>query len=85
VKFRPVRTDVDITLSIIAKITLSKEFSALLKIGQRNIGANVLLFQCDDILCGPVGRVAGELAWMQLPPKPGPPEEIEDRLVFHHF
>ena len=78
-------TDIHIVLSIIPKVALSKELGPLVKIRQRNVGTNVLLFECDNILCGSIGRVAGKLAWMQLPAETCSPEEVKHRLVFHHF
>src|SRR5260370_35843923 len=82
-KFCFIGTHVNITLSNVAKITLPKEVRALIKIGQRNIRTNMLLFQGDTILCGAIGGIAGELAGMQLSAETCPPDEGENQQIFH--
>src|SRR6266446_1178148 len=73
-----VGTDVDITLRIVSELVLSVEGCAVIKIWQRYISPNVLVFKRDDI-------VSGRLTRPQFPAEAGTPQQIEHRLVFHNL
>ena len=52
---------------------------------ERDVGADALLLDGDDVLDGAVFGVAGHLARAQLPAEPRPPEQVERRLVVLHL
>ncbi len=57
----------------------------MLKIGERHVGTNAFLLDGHDVFSRPIFGIPGDLAGSQLPPKAHPPEQIEHRLVVHHF
>jgi len=60
-------TGIGILLRIVRKFPLSIKGGPLLKVGQRNIGTNVLVFKRYDVVNGPIGGVPGRLTRPQLP------------------
>jgi hypothetical protein len=80
-QFGCVGTKIAIMFRIIAEITLPKELRALVKIGKRNVGTNVLLLKGGDNFCASVGRASWKLMRPQFPVEA--PEEIKHGLVFH--
>jgi len=80
----PIWARIGILFRIILKFPLSIEGSPLVKVWQRDIGTNVLVFKRYDVVNGAVGGVPGGLAWPQFPAKARTENEIEHGLVFHH-
>src|SRR5258708_29221747 len=85
VQFFACWTNVDITLSFIAEAIRAKELGAMVVIGQRDVGTNMLVFNGDNVLLRAVFAVTSDLSGPQLPTKARPPKQIEHRLIFHHF
>ena len=84
VQFGPIRTNVDVTLRIVVEVPLTEERASLIKIGERNIRTNVLLFEGRNNFSGSVGGISSKLPWPQFPAEAGSPEQVQDRLIFHH-
>ena len=78
-------TGIGILFGIVLELSLAVERCPLVKIGQGHIGTHVLVFQCHDVVDGIVGRVACRLARPQFPAEARAEDEVEHRLVFHHF
>jgi hypothetical protein len=84
-KFFACRTDVDIAPGIVLEELGAKELGAVVQIGKGNIGANALIFQGDNIVFGAVLAVTGSLPRPQLPAEAATEDQIQHRLIFHHF
>ena len=76
---------IGILFGIILKLPLSIERGPLVKVRQGHIGVDVLVFKRHNVVHGSVGGVPGGLAQPQIPAKTCAEDEIEHRLVFHHF
>jgi hypothetical protein len=63
----PIWARIGILLGIILKFPLSIEGSPLVKVGQRDIGTNVLVFKRYDVGNGAVGGVPGRLTRPEFP------------------
>ena len=52
---------------------------------KRDVRADALVLDGDDVLDGAVFGVPSDLTRPQLPAEPGPPEQVERRLVLLHL
>ena len=80
----PIWARIGILFRIILKFPLSIEGSPLVKVWQRDIGTNVLVFKRYDVVNGAVGGVPGRLTRPEFPAEARTENEIEHGLVFHH-
>ncbi len=62
VEFFASRTDVDIALGVILELLRAEERGAVVVVGRRNVGMDVLMFDSDKVLFCPVLAVTGGLS-----------------------
>jgi hypothetical protein len=62
-----VGTNVDISLRIVAKRLLTKDWGSFVKIGQRDIGSHMLIFHCHNSVDGAIGSITRDLARPEFP------------------
>jgi hypothetical protein len=85
VEFFACWTDIDIALGFIAEAIRTKELGAVINIRERNVGADVLIFDSDNVLFSAIFVIPCHLARPQFPAEAGTPEQVEHRLVLHHL
>ena len=73
-----------VALGIVGEARGAIERRPLVEVRQRDVGADLLILDVDDVLDGPVGRVAGHLVGSDLPAEADPPEHVQERQVLHH-
>ncbi len=79
------RTDIDIMLGVVLELLNAKERGAVVVIRQGNVSTDVLAFNGDNILFGPVLAVPSGVFGPQFPAKAHPLEQVEHGLVFRDF
>src|SRR3954447_4231907 len=72
-----------VALRIVDEARRSIERRPLVEVRQWDVGANLLILNLDDVLDGPVGRVAGHLVGPELPAEADAPEHVEEGQVLH--
>ena len=78
-------TAVNIGDRVVAEILLTEDTGALADLRERDVGADELVFDRDDVLGRAVLAIAGHLPWVEFPAEARPPEEIDGRLIVLHF
>jgi hypothetical protein len=68
---------------IVRKVVLAEERSAVIHVGERDVGADAGILQGDDVLDRAVGSVPGGLLRMELAAEADSPQQVQHWLVFH--
>src|SRR5207302_8157372 len=76
-QFFACRTEVDITLCLIAELVRTQELGAVIHIRNGDVGPNALIFDGDQIVFGAVLLVAGDLSRPQFPAEARAPKQVE--------
>jgi len=76
-------TDVDVVFRVIAKRVFPIQGRTVVKVWQRNVRTNMLLFSGHNIFGCPIGGITRKLPRMQLPSGTRSEDEIKDGLIFH--
>jgi hypothetical protein len=73
-----------VALRIVGEAGRSVERCPLVEVWQRDVGVDVLVLNGDDVLDGPVRRVAGHLVGSELPAEADAPKHAQEGQVLHH-
>ena len=78
-------TEIEIAFRLIAEAVDAEELRAVITIRRGNVGRDLLPFNGDQIVFGTICAVASHLPGPELPTETDAPEQIEHRLIVHHF